>query len=86
MSKQNLKLTPREQTYNTYVKLRDKHNMSDADVAKATGISKVTLSEWKTRAMPKLDKICLIAELFEVSLDVFAVKTTRRLQDKTKKR
>ena len=33
--------------YEIYCKLRDSKGMKDADVAKATGITKSTFSDWK---------------------------------------
>lgn len=55
--------------YNTYARLRDKNHMTDYSVAKATGISTVTLSAWKAgRYTPKIDKLLRIAKLFNVAV------------------
>ena len=44
--------------------------MKDSDVAKATGITKSTFSDWKTgRSKPKQDKLQKIADFFGVTLD-----------------
>ena len=56
--------------YEIYSKLRDAKGMKDADVARETGISKSTFSDWKNgRSNPKDAKLKKIADLFEVSLD-----------------
>ena len=40
--------------YEIYCKLRDEKGCKDADVAKATGITKSTFSDWKNgRSKPK---------------------------------
>lgn len=53
--------------YEIYCKLRDKRGARDADVSKATGISKSTFSDWKSgRSNPKnekLKKLQIISEL-----------------------
>ena len=56
--------------YEIYCKLRDRKGVKDADVAKATGITKSTFSDWKNgRSKPKDEKLLKIAEYFEVTLD-----------------
>lgn len=56
--------------YKIYCELRDKNEKKDADVAKATGITKSTFSDWKSgRSTPKQDKLQKIAEYFNVSVD-----------------
>lgn len=56
--------------YEKYAKLRDDRGLTDYQVAKLTGISSATLSEWKSGSyIPKIDKIIKIADLFNVSLD-----------------
>ncbi len=56
--------------YEKYAKLRDDRGLTDYQVAKQTGISSATLSEWKSGSyIPKIDKIIKIADLFNVSLD-----------------
>ena len=56
--------------YEIYCKLRDGKGLKDADVVKATGITKSTFSDWKSgRSKPKQDKLQKIADFFEVSLD-----------------
>lgn len=56
--------------YDIYCKLRDDKQIKDSDVAKATGITKSTFSDWKSgRSNPKQDKLQKIAEYFGVSLE-----------------
>lgn len=56
--------------YLTFEKLLKSHGVSVYQVAKATGISSSTLSDWKNgRSTPKADKLARIADYFSVSLD-----------------
>lgn len=56
--------------YENYRKLRDLRAKKDADVARGTGITKSTFSDWKTgRSTPKNEKLQKIADFFNVSLD-----------------
>ena len=56
--------------YDIYCRLRDDKKLKDSDVAKATGITKSTFSDWKTgRSKPKQDKLQKIADFFGVTLD-----------------
>lgn len=56
--------------YEVYCKLRNEKGVKDADVAKATGITKSTFSDWKNgRSKPKDEKLLKIAEYFDVTLD-----------------
>lgn len=56
--------------YEIYCKLRDAKGMKDADVARETGITKSTFSDWKNgRSNPKDAKLQKIADLFEVSVE-----------------
>lgn len=58
--------------YDKYVTLRDKAGYTDYRVAQETGIPKSVFSEWKKgRSMPKIDKLYLIAKLFNVDLEYF---------------
>lgn len=57
-------------SYQTYAKIRDAHGLRDADVIKATGITKSTFSEWKKGTyQPKDEKRKKIADYFGVSLE-----------------
>ena len=56
--------------YEIYCKLRDQAHVKDADVVKATKITKSTFSDWKSgRSNPKLDKLQKIADYFGVTVD-----------------
>lgn len=56
--------------YEIYCKLRDSMGLKDADIVKATGITKSTFSDWKSgRSNPKKEKLQKIADFFSVSLD-----------------
>lgn len=56
--------------YEIYCKLRDERGMKDADVARETGITKSTFSDWKNgRSNPKDAKLQKIADLFGVSVE-----------------
>lgn len=56
--------------YEIYCKLRDSKGLKDSDIAKATGITKSTFSDWKNgRSKPKDEKLLKIAEFFGVTLD-----------------
>ena len=56
--------------YEIYCKLRDSMGLKDADIVKATGITKSTFSDWKSgRSNPKKEKLQKIADFFNVSLD-----------------
>jgi len=58
--------------YASYVELRDKKGISDYRVAVDTGIPKSTLSEWKSgRSKPKVDKLKVLAEYFNVPITYF---------------
>lgn len=56
--------------YEIFKKLCEKNGVSSADVARATGVAKATLSEWKKGTYrPKADKLQKIADYFGVTLD-----------------
>lgn len=58
--------------YEKYSALRDKRHITDYRVAKATGITKSTFSDWKNgRSEPKLDKLKKIADYFGVPIEYF---------------
>ena len=54
--------------YEIYQRLLDKKGVKNSDVARATGISNMTLSDWKRgKSVPKYDKMRKIAEYLNVS-------------------
>ena len=56
--------------YEKYEKLRDAKGMSDYQVAAKSGVSRSTLSEWKTgKHTPNLENIKKIAAFFKVSIE-----------------
>jgi len=56
--------------YELYCKLRDDRGCKDADVVRATGITKSTFSDWKNgRSEPKKAKLQKIADYFGVTVD-----------------
>jgi transcriptional regulator with XRE-family HTH domain len=56
--------------YEIYQKLLDERGIKNAEVSRATGISNMTLSDWKRGiSTPKTDKLQKIADFFGVSLD-----------------
>ena len=51
-------------------KFRTAQNMSQGDLADALDVSRQSVSKWENNtAVPELDKLIKLAELFEVSLD-----------------
>ena len=56
--------------YEIYQRLLDEKGLKNADVARATGISNMTLSDWKRgKSVPKSDKMQKIAEFLNVTED-----------------
>lgn len=56
--------------YENFERLCKVNNAKPADVCKGTGISSATLSSWKKgNYTPKQDKLHLIADFFDVSID-----------------
>lgn len=65
--------------YEKYKALRDKKGVTDYRVSVETGITKSTFTDWKTgRSQPKVDKLKILADYFEVSIEYF-------LEDKEQK-
>ncbi len=56
--------------YERYCRIRDEKGMKDSSIAKQTGITKSTFSDWKNgRSTPKREKLAKIADCLGVSLD-----------------
>lgn len=56
--------------YEIYQKLLDEKGLKNSDVSRATGISNMTLSDWKNgKTKPKTDTMKKIAIFFGVSVD-----------------
>ena len=58
--------------YQKFQVLLEKRNLTAYKVSKETGISQVTLSNWKTgRSVPKIDKLKILADYFGVPIEYF---------------
>lgn len=56
--------------YSIYETLLNERGLKNADIARATGISNMTLSDWKRGvSTPKQDKLMKIADYLGVSVD-----------------
>ena len=56
--------------YTIYEALLNERGLKNADIARATGISNMTLSDWKRGvSTPKQDKLMKIADCLGVSVD-----------------
>lgn len=56
--------------YTIFQKLLEENKLRASDVAKATGITSSTFTDWKTgRSVPKQDKLQKIANFFGVSIE-----------------
>lgn len=61
-----------EKMYKKFAALLDKNNKTAYQVSKDTGISTATLSNWKNgNYVPKVDKLKILADYFDVSVDYF---------------
>ncbi len=68
--------------YSIYQKLLDEKGLKNADVARATGISNMTLSDWKNgKSTPKQDKLMRIAEFLGVSLEYLMTGSDSKYSD-----
>lgn len=62
--------------YEIYERLLKSKGVKSSDVSKTTGISNMTLSDWKNgKSTPKPDKLALIADYFDVSIDFLMGRT-----------
>lgn len=58
--------------YDKYAHLRDEKGVTDYEVSKCTGVTTSTLTNWKYgRYTPKLEKIKVIADYFDVPITYF---------------
>ena len=66
--------------YEVFENLCKEKGVTAYKVAKATGISTATLSNWKKgRSTPKSDKLQLIADYFDVPLETFTSKKKKKI-------
>ena len=62
--------------------LRERAGMSQADLAERCGVAKKTLMRWERGdAMPDIDKIVLLAEIFSVSTDSLLIDSVNPEKD-----
>lgn len=62
-----------------YEALKKKKGVSDYQVAKDTGVSRSTLSEWNAgKYIPKTDKLLKLAKYFNVSIEYLLGEKTRK--------
>lgn len=62
--------------YQKYAVLRDHASVTDYEVAKQTGVSTATLTNWKYgRYNPKVDKLMALAKYFNVPVEYFVEKS-----------
>ena len=65
--------------YEIFAKLMEDHNVTSYRVAKDTGVSQTTLSDWKRgRSVPKLEKLKKLADYFGVSVEYLMGNGSRR--------
>lgn len=58
--------------YKKFAMLLEKTNKTTYQVSKDTGIAQNVFSNWKTgRSKPKVDKLKILAEYFDVSIEYF---------------
>lgn len=58
--------------YKKFESLLKKKGVTAYKVSKETGISTSSLSDWKTgRSSPKVDKLKILAQYFDVPIDYF---------------
>lgn len=66
----NIKNERRVILYKKYLELKEKSGVTDYEVAKKTGVSTSTLTNWKYgRYTPKTDKLKKLADYFGVPLE-----------------
>lgn len=62
----------RHYLYEKFEKLLEERGVTAYEVAKQTGIASTTLSAWKKgEYTPKIDKLCKIANYFEIPVTYF---------------
>lgn len=62
----------RHYLYERFEKLLEERGVTAYEVAKQTGIASTTLSAWKKgEYTPKIDKLCKIANYFEIPVTYF---------------
>lgn len=65
--------------YEIYQRLLNEKGIRNADVSRATGISNMTLSDWKNgKTTPKQENLLKIADYFGVSLDYLVTGSDKK--------
>jgi len=68
--------------YKIYEKVLNEKGLKNADVAKGTGISNMTLSDWKRGvSTPKTDKLQKIADFLNISLIYLTTGTENNISE-----
>lgn len=68
--------------YDAFARLMEERRLTPYKVAKATGISQSTLSDWKCgKSSPKMDKLQTLADFFGVPLSVLTGESPRGAED-----
>lgn len=63
--------------YGRYCKLRDLKGLRDSDIAKMTGITQSTFSDWKKgKSAPNAQKLVAIARILETTVDYLVTGET----------
>ncbi|TLW88664.1 helix-turn-helix transcriptional regulator [Ruminococcus sp. KGMB03662] len=58
--------------YETFAKLLSERGVTTYKVAQDTGLSQTMFSDWKSgKSKPKVDKLKVLADYFNVSLETF---------------
>ena len=61
-------------------KYRTQHNMSQTALAEELGVSRQSISKWENNsAMPELDKLVKMSELFQITLDELVFDKTQEI-------
>jgi len=69
-----------DEMYRRVTELLGERNEKIADLCRGTGLTSTIFSEWKSgKAVPKLDKLRLVADYLDVSLDYLTGRTERTL-------
>lgn len=69
--------------YADYTKIRDSLGYKDADIAKKTGLSRSTFSEWKSGRSPTTNTLHKIAKALDVPVDRLLGETGYYTNSKT---
>ena len=63
---------------NNIYKLRTAKNLSQGELAELLDVSRQSVSKWETdAAIPDLEKLMKLCDIFQVSLDEITYRTTR---------